>query len=381
MNYFEKLVKKVSTFTERGIDIINLGRGNPDQPTPSHIVQALKQAIDLPENQGYPPFHGKKQVREAISTFYKREYQVDIDPETEVFLFNGSTIAIAAMPQAIINPGEYMLTTDPAYPLYYSAATLARANVYAIPVFEKDGFLPDYRTIPKNILEKTKLLLLNYPNNPTGAIATSSFFQDTISFANTYHIPVMHDFAYGAFGFDGHKPVSILQTPGAKEVSIEVYTMSKTYNMAGWRFGFAVGNASLIHALEQFHDHAHSIVFGAVQDAATTALIGPQDSVQKLNQLYETRRNVFVQSLREIGWEVQAPQGSFFAWFKVPNGFTGESFADFLLEHAHVAVAPGEGFGKNGSQYIRVGLLETEQRLKEAARRIQATGIFHTQNV
>ncbi|MTT31899.1 aminotransferase class I/II-fold pyridoxal phosphate-dependent enzyme [Terrilactibacillus sp. BCM23-1] len=377
-NYFSKIENKVTAYKEKGIDVINLASGSPDQPTPPHIVQALKDAIDRDDNRGYPPFRAKKNIREAISTFYKREYNVDIDPETEVTIFNGSTIGIVGIPQALLEPGDYLITTDPTYPIYYSAAKLARAEIFNIPVYEKDDFLPDYNLVPTDIAEKAKLLMINYPNNPTGAIATPDFFEKTIDFAKENQLPIMHDFAYGAFGFDGHKPLSLIQMPGGKEYGVETYTASKTYNMAGWRLGFAVGNASIIDALDRFHDHAFSNVFGAVQDAAAVALLSNQDSVKELAKLYEHRRNVLVQSMREIGWDVSAPKGSFFAWFKVPEGFTSRTFTEFLLDEVQVVVAPGEGFGKNGSQYVRLSLLKDDDRLREAANRIKKTGIFTT---
>lgn len=375
-NYFNAMKEKIAQYRSTGIDVIDLASGNPDQPTPEPIIQALKEAIDQPENQGYPPFYGKKSTLEAISTFYKREYKVELDPETEIAVFNGSGIGIVGIPQSLLNPGDILLTADPAYPAYYAAASLARALVQTIPVYEKDGYLPDYETVPEEILRQVKLLLLNYPNNPTGAIATEDFWEQTIAFAAKQQIPVLNDFAYGAFGFDGHKPLSLLQTPGAKEYAVETYTLSKTYNMAGWRFGFAVGNASIIAALKHYHTQAYSTIFGAVQDAAAVALLGSQESVQQLGLLYEQRRDVLVHKLRSIGWNVPSPQGTFFAWFRVPEGYTSESFATQLLEEAHVAVAQGEGFGTEGRAYVRVSLVNSEERLSEAVERIARIGIF-----
>lgn len=381
VNYFANMNQRVADYTQRGIDIINLEKGNPDQPTPDHIVAVLEKAARLPENHGYPPFGGKRSVREAIAAFYKREYQVDIDPETEITMFCGAQIAIAALPQVLLNPGDVMVTTDPAYPLYFSAARLAGAGVHTVPVDEEDDFLPDWNKIPSNVLAKTGMLVMNYPNNPTGAMATEAFFADTLTFAKAHRLPIVHDFAYGAFGFDGKRPLSFLQTPGAKEYGVEIYTMSKTYNMAGWRFGFLVGNASVIQAFKRFHDNAHSDVFGAIEDAAAAALLGPQDCVKELNALYERRRDVLVASLRDIGWDVKAPKGSFFNWFKVPKGYTSETFVNALFEKAHVAMAPGLGFGKSGDQYVRASLLEPEERLREAAARIQKAGFFQKLNV
>ncbi|MFT8310933.1 MAG: aminotransferase class I/II-fold pyridoxal phosphate-dependent enzyme [Sporolactobacillus sp.] len=376
-NYFTSIDHRINSVVKQGIDVIHLHTGSPDQPTPKPIIQAMNKAAQLHENQGYPPAGGTATLKEAISEFYMREYGVSVDPETEVTVFDGATVAISALPQAMLNPGDVMLTTDPGYPLYFVCPHLAGAETYGIPVHAEDGFLPNYQTIPEKILQKSKLLMLNYPNNPTGAMATKEFFADTVAFSQAHHIPVVHDFAYAAFGFDGKRPLSFLQTPGAKEQGIEVYTLSKTYNMAGFRIGFAVGNASIIRALSQFHDIDHSDVPSAIQDAAAAALLGPQQSVQELCALYEHRRNVLVSGIRAIGWDVIAPQGSFFCWFKVPSGYTSETFADALLERAHVAVAPGAGFGTHGNQFVRAGLLESEERLKEAVIRIKASGILN----
>lgn len=375
-NYFADIDRKIDKIVKSGIDLIHLEKGSPDQPTPDAIVQAMDQATRRPENQGYPPYGGKENLKAAIAEFYQHEYGVTLNPETEITIFAGATVAIAALPQALLNPGEMMLTTDPGYPMYYICPMLANAKVYGMPIRAENGFLPDYTAVPKSVLDHSRLLMLNYPNNPTGAMATKQFFADTVRFSREHEIPVVHDLAYGAFGFDGNRPLSFLQTPGAKEQGIELYTFSKTYNMAGWRLGFAVGNASLIQSLSKFHDLAHSDVFGAVQDAGVAALSGSQKSVHELCALYEKRRDVLVNSLRAIGWPVDAPKGSFFCWFKVPDGYTSETFVDALIERAHVAMAPGIGFGQNGDQYVRAGLLEPEARLREAAERIKTSGIL-----
>ncbi|MCO7175081.1 aminotransferase class I/II-fold pyridoxal phosphate-dependent enzyme [Sporolactobacillus kofuensis] len=375
-NYFTTMDHRINAVVKQGIDVLQLHTGSPDQPTPNTIIQALNKAAQLHENQGYPPAGGKRSLKAAICQFYLNEYGVTLDPETEVTVFDGATVAIAALPQALLNPGDVMLTTDPGYPMYFVCPSLADADVYGIPVRAEDGFLPNYTKIPKSALQKARLLMLNYPNNPTGAIATEKFFADTVAFSQEQHIPVVHDFAYGAFGFDGKRPLSFLQTPGAKEQGIELYTFSKTYNMAGFRIGFAVGNASIIQALSRFHDIDHSDVPSAIQDAAAEALLGSQQSVKDLCALYEQRRNVLVSSMQAIGWDVQAPKGSFFCWFKVPEGYTSETFTDALLERAHVAVSPGVGFGTYGDQFVRVSLLEPEERLKEAAERIKNSGLL-----
>ncbi|AIQ11788.1 aminotransferase class I/II-fold pyridoxal phosphate-dependent enzyme [Paenibacillus durus] len=375
-HYFRALKEKVADYRSRGIDIIDLSSGNPDQPTPEHIVRSLKEAAGKPENHGYPPFYGKKSTLEAVAAFYKREYDVDLDPETEIAVFHGSSTGIMGIAQTLLGTGDVLLTANPAYPPYYAAAAMAGAEVHAIPVYEKDGFLPDYRTVSEEIIRRVKLLLLNYPNNPTGAVATRGFFEQSLALAAKHHFPVVNDFAYGAFGFGGLRPISLLQIPGGKEYGVEIYTLSKTYNMAGWRFGFAAGNASIIRALKLFHTHAYSTIFGGVQDAAATALLGPQDNVGRLVERYERRRDALVSKLRSIGWEVSAPAGTFFAWFKVPEGYRSREFAEKLLEEAHVAVAPGEGFGSQGDSYVRIGLVNSEEQLLEAAKRIARTGIF-----
>jgi len=241
---------------------------------------------------------------------------------------------------------------------------------------EENAFLPDYNELSSESLVKAKVMFLNYPNNPTGAVATEEFFKETVKLANDQNICVVHDFAYGAIGFDGQRPISFLEIEGAKEVGIEIYTLSKTYNMAGWRVGFAVGNESVISAIELLQDHLYVSLFGAVQEAAATALTASQECVRELNELYERRRNVLINGLRSIGWDVTAPKGSFFAWLKVPVGYTSRQFAEILLDQAHIMVAPGIGFGEYGEGFVRVGLLSSEERLAEAVRRISCLEMF-----
>ncbi|MGP7819681.1 aminotransferase class I/II-fold pyridoxal phosphate-dependent enzyme [Niallia sp. 01092] len=374
--FFFELVEKVARYRAKGIDIIDFGRGNPDQPTPVHIVEALKGAVDIPSNHGYAPHGGKLAFKQAIQQFYKEEYDVDLDIDSEITVFAGSVIGLAEIGQCLLEPGDVLMTTDPSYPIYHSTAKVAQAQVHTLPLTEARNFLPTYEDVMQDVAARTKLLMLNYPNNPTGAVATASFFEETVAFAKQHHIAVFHDFAYGAFGFDGEKPRSFLQTEGAKEYGIEVYTLSKTFNMAGWRVAFAVGNASIIRALNNFQDHTASGLFGAVQDAASAALNGPKKPVQELKNLYETRRNTLVTTFKDIGWEIEPSKGSFFVWAKIPALYTSEAFAEKLLVEAHVAVAPGTGFGPGGEGYVRLGLLESEDRIREAARRIANTGIF-----
>lgn len=374
--FFASLVEKVGKVVAQGHDVINLGQGNPDQPTPEHIVKSLQEATEKPNHHKYSPFQGHHFFKEAIATFYKREYEVDINPETEVAILFGGKAGLVEIPQCLLNEGDTVLVPDPGYPDYWSGVALARAKMEYMPLKEVYHFLPNYEDINPEVLKAAKLMFLNYPNNPTGAVANSVFFKETVDLANEHDICVVHDFAYGAIGFDGKKPLSFLQTPGAKDVGIEIYTLSKTFNMAGWRVGFAVGNESVIKAINLLQDHMYVSIFGAIQEAAATALLDKQTCVQELVDLYEERRNILIHGLQEIGWEVKAPKGSFFAWLKVPERYTSEEFADKLLEEAHVVVAPGIGFGSFGEGYVRVGLLTSTERLQEVVQRIRGLKIF-----
>lgn len=374
--FFAKLGKKVQKLVQEGHDIINLGQGNPDLPTPDHIVKALQKAAEKPINHKYSPFQGFPYFREAVAKFYKRLYDVDLNPDEEVALMIGSKIGLFEVSLSFLNEGDVALLPNPGYPDYLSGVSLAKAIPEFMPLLEENGFLPDYSTIPEETLQKAKMMFLNYPNNPTAGVATQEFFDETVELAKKHDILVVHDFAYGALGYDGVKQPSFLATKGAKDVGIEMYTLSKTFNMAGWRVAFAVGNPSVIKTINLLQDHLFTSLFGAIQEAATEAISGDLSFVQELVDTYERRRNVLVHSLHKIGWKVSAPKGTFFAWFKVPEGYTSEEFADLLLEKAHVVVAPGSGFGSLGEGYVRIGLLDSEERLKEAAERIGKLGIF-----
>ncbi|KKO51898.1 pyridoxal phosphate-dependent aminotransferase [Paenibacillus sp. DMB20] len=374
--FFATLVSKVNRQTALGHDVINLGQGNPDLPTPSHIVSKLKEAAENPLYHKYSPFTGYSFLKEAIAKRYKEDYDVDLDPETEVAILFGGKTGLVQLPQILLNPGDLCLVPDPGYPDYWSGVALAQAKMSFMPLRAENRFLPDYEAISKADRENAKLMFLNYPNNPTAAAAPLSFYEDTVSFAANHGIVVASDFAYGAIGFDGRRPVSFLQAEGAKEVGLEFYTLSKTYNMAGWRVGFALGNAKLISLINQLQDHIYVSLFGGIQAAAAEALTAPQQCVEELVSTYASRRDAFFGAIHGIGWEADKPAGSFFSWLPVPKGFTSVSFADMLLEQAHVAVAPGIGFGTHGEGYVRVGLLSSEERLREAAARIGSLGLF-----
>jgi L-glutamine---4-(methylsulfanyl)-2-oxobutanoate aminotransferase len=368
--FFASLVAKVNERVQQGHDVINLGQGNPDLPTPPHIVDALREAALDPRTHKYPPFSGLPTFKKAAAEFYQREYGVEIDPETEVAVLFGGKTGLVEISEVFLNPGDVALVPDPGYPDYWSGVALAGARMSMVPLLAENDFLPDLDKIPGEDREKAKLFFLNYPNNPTGAVANPEFFERLARFGAEHNIIIVHDFAYGAIGFDGVKPPSFLSAPGAKDVGIEIYTLSKTYNMAGWRIAFAVGNRDVIRAINLIQDHYYVSLFAAVQLAGAAALRGSQACVDALVRVYEARRNAFINGLQSAGYPCTAPRGSFFIWLPVPQGFTSSTFADFLLERANVAVAPGIGFGNCGEGYVRVGLLTSEERLQEAARRI-----------
>lgn len=374
--FFAKLADRVNKAIAEGRDVINLGQGNPDKPTPAHIVKAMQEATADPSMHKYSPFRGITPFKEAIATFYKREYNVTIDPKTEIALLFGAKSALVELPLTMLNPGDTMLLPDPGYPDYLSGVALANIKFETMPLIAENNFLPDYSNLDDTVVEDAKLMYINYPNNPTGGVATTAFFDDTIEFAKKNDIAVMHDFAYASLGFEGQRPPSFLQSEGAKEVGIEFYTLSKTYNMAGWRVGFAVGNAEMIEGLNLLQDHLYCSIFPAIQIAAAVALTNSQQCVIDQLALYEQRRNTLIDACHAIGWNVDAPSGSFFAWLKVPTGFTSEAFADYLLDKVNVAVAAGNGFGTFGEGYIRVGLLVEETRLLEAIKRISTLPEF-----
>ncbi|MVO99982.1 pyridoxal phosphate-dependent aminotransferase [Paenibacillus lutrae] len=374
--FFAGLVRKANEQISLGYDVINLGQGNPDRPTPPHIVKSLQESAENPLYHKYPPFSGYSFLKEAIAARYREDYGVHLDPETEVAILFGGKTGLVEISQCLLNPGDVCLVPDPGYPDYWSGVALAGAEMAFMPLREDHAFLPDYGSLSEEDVRRAKLMFINYPNNPTAAAAPASFYDDTIEFAAKNGIVVASDFAYGAIGFDGKRPVSFLQRPGAKEVGVEFYTLSKTYNMAGWRVGFALGNPEVIRIINLMQDHMYVSLFGGIQAAAAAALTGPQDCVHELCSMYESRRNALFGALDQIGWEAAPSQASFFAWLPVPKKYSSAEFSDLLLREAKVVVAPGIGFGKHGEGYVRLGLLTPEDRLVEAVQRIGALHLF-----
>lgn len=379
--FFASLVSRVNAKIAAGADVINLGQGNPDLPTPDYIVQAMQQATAVAADHQYSAFRGEMRFKTAIAQFYFDTYGVTLDPTTEVAVLAGSKIGLVELPLALMNPGETLLLPNPGYPDYWSGAALGRVAVEQIELKRENDFLIDYDDIPADVAQRAKFLYMNYPNNPTGAVATADFYEQTVGFAKQNQVGIISDFAYGAIGFDGHQPRSFMQTLGAKTVGIETYTFSKTFNMAGWRVGFAVGNADMIEAINVIQEHLFVSLFPAVQDAAIAALAHYHDqnsAVANLVQVYQQRRDAFVQAVRAYNWEPYVPKGAFYVLMPVPAGYTSASFADLLLEEANVAVADASGFGDAGAGYVRVSLTTDVTRLVEAARRIGELPVFKT---
>lgn len=373
---FARLVSATGALQAAGHDVINLGQGNPDLPTPDHIVQALRRASGDPATHRYIPFGGLKLLREAAARWYQTQYNVALDPESEICILKGAKLGLQEISLCLLEEGDICLIPEPGYPDYWSGVELAGGRRFAMPLKAENRFLPDLQAIPKEVARSARLMFLNYPTNPTGAVADRRFFDSVVRFSGEHEIAVAHDLAYGDLVYDGRERISFLQTPGAKEMGVEFCTLSKSYNMAGWRIGFVAGNPTIIAAMNLLQDHLNCSQWGAIQVAAAAALTGPQDCVRQLCTEYERRRDAWVESARAIGWEVSPSAGSFFVWCPVPPNFTSEEFSDLLLRQCHVVVAPGVGFGAAGEGYVRISLTTTPQRLQLAAQRIGELGVF-----
>lgn len=369
---FAQIDAKKAALTEQGIDVISLGIGDPDMPTPEHIVDAMAQAIRKPANHQYPDYAGSIEYRQACATYMQRRFGVTLDPTTEVLALIGSKEGIAHLHTAFVNPGDYVLAPAIGYPVYSGGATLQSANTYFMPMNKENGFLADFENIPAEVLERTKIMFLGYPNNPTGACATEEYFDRAIAFCREHDILLAHDNAYCDICYDGYRAPSILERPGAMDCCIEFFSLSKSYNMTGWRIGFACGNPQAIEALGTVKNNLDSGQFTAIQDAAIVALTGDQTCVEEMCALYQKRRDLIVDALRRIGVECEYPKATIYVWAKVPEGETSESFATKLLEQAHVVVTPGNGYGPQGEGYIRISLTTPDDRLLEAVDRIKA---------
>lgn len=353
----------------KGVDIIDLSIGDPDMPTPSHIVERLKKAAEDPANHRYPSYEGLPAFRRAVAGWYKRRFGVSLDAETEVLSLIGSKEGIGHIPLAFAGPGDAVLYSSPGYPVYPVSALLAGAEGFPMPLLRGNGFLPDLGAIPADTLKRSKLMFINYPNNPTSATAGKGFFEEVVSFAQKHNIIVCHDAAYSEIYF-GERPRSFLETPGAKEVGIEFHSLSKTYNMTGWRVGFAVGNAQVTAGLGKIKTNLDSGVFQAVQEAGISALESDDRPLSLIRQTYRERRDALYSGLKGLGLEVMKPEATFYLWAVCPPGKDSRSFAKLLIEKAGVVATPGVGFGASGEGYIRFALTVPVARIKEAVQRI-----------
>jgi LL-diaminopimelate aminotransferase len=351
------------------VDIISLGVGDPDLPTPKHIIEEMKKAVEDPKNHQYPFGKGIKEFCNTVANWYKKRFNVVLDPETEIHSLIGSKEGIAHLPLAFVDEEDYVLVPDPGYPVYQSSVMFAGGKIFYMPLKEENKFLPDFDSIPKEILEKTKLIFLNYPNNPTTQVATKEFFKKAIDIAKKYNIIIAHDCAYSEIYFE-EPPISFLEVEGAKEVGIEFHSLSKTYNMTGWRIGFVCGNKDIIAGLAKVKDNFDSGVFTAIQKAAIIALEGPQDCVEEMRKIYRDRRDVLIDDLKKIGLEPFLPKATFYVWCRVPKNETSISFVEKLLS-VGVVCTPGIGMGKSGEGYVRFALTVTKERIKEAIERIK----------
>jgi len=368
---FAELDRKKREIQKRGVDIIDLGVGDPDLPTPAHIVRKLKQAASEPSNHHYPSYEGFLSLREAVARWYKKRFKVKLNPEKEIMCLIGSKEGIAHLPLAFLNPGDVALVPNPAYPVYSASTVIAGGNPFFMPLYKENGFLPDLKKIPKTILKKAKIMFLNYPNNPTSAVAEKAFFEEVIKFARQNNIIVCHDASYTEISFDGFSPPSILQAKGAKEVAVEFHSLSKTYNMTGWRIGFVVGNKDVISGLGKIKTNIDSGVFQAIQIAAIEALEGPQDCVIKNQMIYKQRRDLLVEGFKKLGMEITKPKATFYLWIPIPKGYSSSQYALHLLTKAGIVTTPGNGFGEFGEGYIRVALTVDKKRIKETIKRIE----------
>ena len=356
-----------------GVDVISFGIGDPDLPTPDHIVESLRRAAGDPVNHRYPESDGLSELRQAIARWYRRRHGVELDADAEVVPLIGSKEGIGHLPLCLIDPGDVALVTDPGYPVYEAGTLFAGGEVVKLPLREEDGWLPRLDEVQEEAAERARILWLNYPNNPTGAVADRAFFERAVRWARDHDVVIAHDLAYADVTFDGYIAPSILEVEGADEVAVEFNSLSKAFNMTGWRIGMAVGNATVIDALVRVKSNLDSGIPQAIQQMAITALDGPLDEITRHNDIYRTRRDRVVEVLRELGLHVDPPKASLYVWARLPRGerSSGE-YAQRLVEEAGVVVTPGLGYGDAGEGYIRLSLTVPDDRLGEGMRRLAA---------
>jgi len=369
---FARIDKKKEEARKRGIDLIDFSIGDPDIPTPSHIIKRMQSAVKDAKNHRYPSYEGMLEYRKAVADWYLKRFNVKLDPKNEVVALIGSKEGIAHFPWAYIEKGDIALIPSPGYPVYKITTLLTGGEPYIMPLKEKNRFLPDFDSIPEGILKKAKIMFVNYPNNPTGAHADEDFYKKVITLAKKYNILICHDAAYSEVTYDGYKAHSILQFDKEKKYSIEFHSLSKTYCMTGWRIGFAVGNADAVYNLGKLKTNIDSGVFQAIQYAGIEALTGNQASVEKIKKIFQRRRDMVVDGLGAIGIKVEKPLATFYIWAKVPKGYSSADFCEKLIEEKGIVVTPGSGFGDEGEGYFRISITIGEEKIQEAIKRLKS---------
>lgn len=371
---FARLDELKARAREQGLDLIDLGMGNPDGPTPAPVVEAARRSIADVANHGYPPFEGTASFRTAITDWYALRYGVQLDPSSEALPLLGSKEGITHLAMAYINPGDLVLVPTPAYPAHFRGPAIAGGNIYDLPLAADNNWLIDFDAIPESVACQAKALFFNYPNNPTAATAPREFFEKAVEFAHRYQILLVHDLCYAELAFDGYQPTSLLEIPGGKEVGVEFHTLSKTYNMAGWRVGFVVGNSQIIQGLRTLKTNLDYGIFAALQQAAEAALALPDNYLDEVQARYSTRRDFLINEFVSLGWTVDKPRATMYLWVPCPPDTTSTDFALSVLQETGVVVTPGNAFGRGGEGYIRVSLIADCDRLGEAMNRIRQAG-------
>ena len=369
---FVEINQKIAELRARGEEVINFAIGDPDSPTPSHIIESMCQAAHNPANQRYPETAGLPELCQAIAEWYEKRFGVTLNPSTEVLPLIGSKEGIGHMALCFIEPGDLALVPDPSYPPYSLGTILAGGELYFMPLKEEDDFLLDFETIPGDLADKAKLMWLNYPNNPTGSVASLDFFEKAVHFAKQHNLVICHDAPYTEVAFDGYKPPSFMQIPGSKDRGVEFHSLSKTYHMTGWRIGMMVGNADIVRALFRVKSNLDSGVPQAIQYAAVEALRGSQEHIAEHNGVLQRRRDKLLKVINETGLKARTPRATFYIWARIPQGYTSIDFTKELLDEAGIAVTPGIGYGKEGEGYIRFSLTISDNRLEEGVSRLLA---------
>ncbi len=374
---FAEIDKMINKAKEDGVDVISFGIGDPDQPTPNYIVDSMIEAVKDPSNHSYPSYEGLYEYRNAVANWYNNRFSVNLDPDKEIISLIGSKEGIAHLPFCYINQGDYALVPDPGYPVYNTASLLAGGKVEKLPLNKENNFLVDLDSVDEEILKEAKLLFLNYPNNPTAATANKEFFSEMISYAKKYDFIIAHDSAYSEIYYENNKPLSFLEVEGARDVGIEFGSLSKSFNMTGWRVGWAVGNKKIINALGRIKTNIDSGIFEAIQKAAITALNENESAIENTCDIYRKRRDKIVSGFNELGWNINKNTATFYIWAEIPDNYSsGEEFSKEVFEKTGVFFTPGIGYGDEGDKYVRIALTVNESRIEEALERLKKSNIF-----